>query len=107
MYCPRCQDVFFPLKAKHDNIDGAYFGPYFAHMFVVNYPLLFVKPKQNFVGTLCGFRMHSSSENHPVKIEYSTQISGMRVVPRPAAHFADPAGRPPARELIVYVKPHS
>jgi len=89
-YCPRCQDVFLPQKSRHENVDGAYFGPCFAHMFVVNYPLLFIKPKQQFVGTVYGFKVHKSSANHPPKIEFDLSVGGFKTVPRPTAAFVDP-----------------
>ncbi len=105
MYCPRCQDVYLPQKAKFESIDGAYFGPYFAHMFVVNYPLLSVRPRQEFSGTIFGFRMHSSSGNHPPKLAYSAEKNELQMVPRPAASFSDPKGRKAARTLISNVPP--
>ena len=89
-YCPRCQDVFLGLKARHENIDGAYFGPNFAHMFVVNYPLLFIKPKQDYVGTAFGFKIHKSSGNHPPKVEFDPLTGNTKNVPRPLPGFIEP-----------------
>ncbi len=101
-YCPRCQDVFLAQKARHEGIDGAYFGPNFAHMFVVNYPLLFIKPKQPFVGTVCGFKIHKSSINHPPKMEFDAATGGLRSVPRPMASFVEPSdGAKIGRKFIV------
>lgn len=34
VYCPRCQDVFYP-KGKSLDIDGAYFGISFPHIFLL------------------------------------------------------------------------
>lgn len=89
-YCPRCQDVYDSYKTRHANIDGSFFGPNFAHMFVVNYPMLFIKMKQEFVGTLCGFKIHKSSTNHPSKVVFDLATGTNNVIPRPIAHFNDP-----------------
>jgi len=31
LYCHRCQNLYKPEYIKHQQLDGAYFGPYFAH----------------------------------------------------------------------------
>ena len=105
MYCARCQDVYLPQKAKFDGIDGAFFGTSFAHMFVVNYPLLFIKPKQEFTGTIYGFKMHSSSVNHPLKMEFLPSTNAVAVMPRPIANFVSTeVSKGPARKFIVNVQ---
>ena len=107
LYCPRCQDIYNPQKAKYENIDGAYFGASFAHMFVVNYPLLFIKPKSDFAGTIFGFKMHASSINHPPKLEYSAAKNEAQKIPRPVANFAQAVDYQhiPTRKLIINVPP--
>jgi len=106
MYCPRCQDVYPPQKSKYENIDGAYFGTSFAHMFVVNYPLLFIKPKQEFVGTVFGFKVNQTSINHPPKIDYVLSTNTMKMIPRPLSNFATvDDSKMPKRNFISYVPP--
>jgi len=41
-YCPRCQEVYVP-KQKHLDIDGAYFGTSFPHVYLKTYPELYPK----------------------------------------------------------------
>jgi hypothetical protein len=42
-YCPRCDEVYLP-KARQVNIDGAYFGTSFPHVFMQHYPLAIILP---------------------------------------------------------------
>ena len=57
LYCPKCQDLYFP-KQKLSDVDGAYFGTSFPHLFFLNFPDLAVgKPNRNFVPKLYGFKM--------------------------------------------------
>lgn len=90
LYCPCCQDLYLSPNDDHLQLDGAYFGPNFAHMFVLNYPLLFTKQKQSFSGTLFGFKVHKSSENHPPKVVFDVKSGKCETIPRPCGIFADP-----------------
>ncbi|KAJ3382741.1 casein kinase 2 regulatory subunit [Lobulomyces angularis] len=38
LFCARCLDVYTPKEQKHLNIDGAFFGTTFAHLFFLTYP---------------------------------------------------------------------
>ena len=38
LYCPRCNDIYAPKSSRHANIDGAYFGTTFPHLFLMTYP---------------------------------------------------------------------
>lgn len=107
-YCPRCQDLYAAQKTRHENIDGAFFGPNFAHMFTVNYTILATKPKQEFAGTICGFKMHESSNNHPLKMKFDPMTKEVKVISRPKVEFADPfIAMKPLRKFITDIKPIS
>jgi len=43
VYCPRCEEVYLP-KARQVNIDGAYFGSSFPHVFLMHYPQTVILP---------------------------------------------------------------
>jgi len=45
VFCPRCKDLFFPKSSRQGNLDGAYFGTTFCHMFLMTYPDLIVAPE--------------------------------------------------------------
>eukprot|EP00947_MAST-08B_sp_MAST-8B-sp1_P003630 g3630.t1 len=40
VYCPRCRDIYFPASKRQGNIDGAFFGRTFPHLFLMTYPEL-------------------------------------------------------------------
>ncbi|KAF4732933.1 casein kinase 2 regulatory subunit, partial [Perkinsus olseni] len=40
VYCPRCNEIYFPRSARLEVIDGAYFASSFCHMFLMAYPHL-------------------------------------------------------------------
>ena len=38
VFCPRCQEIYYPRSSKHANIDGAYFGTTFSNLFLLQNP---------------------------------------------------------------------
>lgn len=58
LYCPKCQDIYFP-KQKLSDVDGAYFGTSFPHLFFLNFPdVVIEKGKKLFVPKLYGFKLY-------------------------------------------------
>ncbi|XP_061343978.1 casein kinase II subunit beta-1-like isoform X2 [Gastrolobium bilobum] len=58
IYCPRCEDIYYP-RSKYQDIDGAYFGATFPHLFLMTYGQLKPqKPSQNYVPRVFGFKLH-------------------------------------------------
>ncbi|BFG23059.1 hypothetical protein CerSpe_093330 [Prunus speciosa] len=59
IYCPKCEDIYAPQSRHQDQIDGAYFGTTFPHLFFLTYGHL--KPQkasQNYVRKIYGFKVH-------------------------------------------------
>ena len=57
VYCPLCQEVYFPKK-KCSDIDGAYFGSSFPHILYKNYPDILPKDKKiSYEPRIYGFRI--------------------------------------------------
>ncbi|KAK6734387.1 hypothetical protein RB195_017896 [Necator americanus] len=57
MFCSSCSDIYHPKHARHQALDGAYFGTSFPEMFLMMYPE-FRRPKpQQFVPRLFGFKI--------------------------------------------------
>ncbi len=58
LYCPRCNDIYAPKSSRHANIDGAYFGTTFPHLFLMTYPQAVpLPPTSVFMPRVFGFRI--------------------------------------------------
>ncbi|CAD5326337.1 unnamed protein product [Arabidopsis thaliana] len=58
IYCPKCEDISYP-RSKFQDIDGAYFGTTFPHLFLMTYGNLKPqKPTQSYVPKIFGFKVH-------------------------------------------------
>ncbi len=42
LFCPRCHGLFFPKSTRQANIDGAYFGTTFPHLYLMTHPVRIV-----------------------------------------------------------------
>ncbi|XGW08370.1 hypothetical protein V3C99_011024 [Haemonchus contortus] len=63
MYCTSCSDIYYPKHARHQSIDGAYFGTSFPEMFLMMYPE-YRRPKpQKFEPRLFGFKIRQPRED--------------------------------------------
>lgn len=59
IYCPRCEDLYFPICKFQSNMDGSYIGTTFPHMYLMTYPSAKpAKPVQNYVPRVFGFKLH-------------------------------------------------
>ncbi|XP_076951614.1 casein kinase II subunit beta-2 [Bidens hawaiensis] len=59
IYCPKCEDIHYPRSKYQGNIDGAYFGTTFPHLFLMTYGHL--KPQkasQSYVPRVFGYKLH-------------------------------------------------
>lgn len=62
IYCPKCEDLYYPRSKYQINIDGAYFGTTFPHLFLMTYPTVKPpKPLQTYVPRVYGFKLHQSA----------------------------------------------
>ncbi|KAG8080507.1 hypothetical protein GUJ93_ZPchr0007g3733 [Zizania palustris] len=58
IYCPKCEDIYYP-RSKYQDIDGAYFGTTFSHLFLMTYEHLKPqKPSQRYSPRVFGFKLH-------------------------------------------------
>lgn len=59
IYCPKCGDIYYPRSKYQGNVDGAYFGTTFPHLFLMTYSHLKPqKPSQQYVPRVFGFKLH-------------------------------------------------
>ncbi|CAG9328304.1 unnamed protein product [Blepharisma stoltei] len=57
IFCPKCKDVYIP-KNKYADVDGAYFGCSFPHLFLLTYPDLNpVKITPEYIPRIYGFKI--------------------------------------------------
>lgn len=62
VFCPRCHGLFFPKSTRQANIDGAYFGTTFPHLYLMTHPdMIPAKPSQTYVPRVYGFKVNKSS----------------------------------------------
>eukprot|EP00741_Cyanophora_paradoxa_P003138 tig00000670_g3047.t1 len=60
VFCPRCEDVYYPRSSRAAQLDGAFFGTTFAHLLLMTYNDM-VEPKQaqqKYVPRIYGFKIH-------------------------------------------------
>jgi casein kinase II subunit beta len=56
-YCPRCEQLY-ATKSKYSDVDGAYFGTSFAHIFCLTFPgIIPLDPPVPYIPKLFGFRI--------------------------------------------------
>ncbi|CAI9786055.1 unnamed protein product [Fraxinus pennsylvanica] len=59
IYCPKCEDIYYPRSKYQGNTDGAYFGTTFPHLFLMTYGNLKPqKPTQSYTPRVFGFKLH-------------------------------------------------
>ncbi|XP_050386149.1 casein kinase II subunit beta-2-like [Argentina anserina] len=59
IYCPKCEDIYSPQSRHQEQIDGAYFGTTFPHLFfLTNGHLKPQKASQSYAPRIYGFKVH-------------------------------------------------
>ena len=62
VFCPKCQEVYFPKK-KCSDIDGAYFGCSFPHILIKEFPELIPRERKvQYVPKIYGFKILGMNE---------------------------------------------
>lgn len=65
VFCPRCHGLYFPKSTRQANVDGAYYGTTFPHLFLMTHPdLIPNKPTQKYRPRVYGFKIHQTSLYH-------------------------------------------
>jgi len=65
VFCPRCHGLYFPKSTRQANVDGAYYGTTFPHLFLMTHPdLIPNKPTQQYRPRVYGFKIHQTSLYH-------------------------------------------
>jgi len=77
VYCPRCNDLYFPKSSRQGNIDGAYFGTTFPHLFYMTFANEIPPPAPQvlYVPRVFGFKVHESSPAHIPNSRYEAEVA--------------------------------
>ena len=68
VFCPRCHETYHPRSSKHANLDGAYFGTTFCHLFLLTHTELIVeKPSERYTPRIFGFRINEASQYYKLR----------------------------------------
>ncbi|RNF01065.1 putative dynein heavy chain [Trypanosoma rangeli] len=65
LYCPKCQDIYYPRSSRHRTLDGAFWGTTFPHLFLMHLRdsgKVIAKPKQHYVPRIYGFRLREKRD---------------------------------------------
>lgn len=76
VYCPKCNDIYYPRSSRHRGIDGAYWGTTFPHLFLITYPEFrpsSQRVQQIYVPRVYGFKVHGLSRGVHGAASGSTQ----------------------------------
>lgn len=62
IFCPKCEDIYYPRSEYQCAVDGAYFGTTFPHLMLMTYPM-YRPPKtvNAYVPRVFGFKLHPSA----------------------------------------------
>lgn len=61
IFCPRCHGLFFPKSTRQANIDGAYFGTTFPHLYLMTHPVSWPFAKPSMMNYLSGSQLTSAT----------------------------------------------
>jgi len=76
MFCPSCQEIYFPKYTRHSSIDGAYFGTTFPHLLVLQYPdIIQQRACPAYVPKIFGFRIHPRAASNQRRAAKQQQIA--------------------------------
>lgn len=65
VFCPKCEDVYYPRSSRHKALDGAFWGTTFPHLLLLqmqeNHPVI-PRSRQTYVPRIFGFRVRRREE---------------------------------------------
>jgi casein kinase II subunit beta len=65
VFCPKCNDIFYPRSSRHRNLDGAFWGTTFPHLLLLtlnNGPTPPEKNMAKYVPRIFGFRVRKADD---------------------------------------------
>lgn len=100
VFCPKCEDIYYPRSSHHKSLDGAFWGTTFPHLLLLslqdvnNPPNQINRSKQVYVPRIFGFRVRrkddQSQQQQPHQI---TPVAEKASTPNQVTRRADPMVR--------------
>jgi casein kinase II subunit beta len=103
LFCPKCEDVYYPRASRHQMLDGACFGTSFPHMFFQQFPeLVPPQPSEEYAPRIFGFKVHASARLHPDP-DAEAAVAHAQPARSPANRgiFLTPSPMPPSSSSMV------
>lgn len=80
VFCPKCEEIYYPRSSRHKALDGAFWGTTFPHLLLMqmleNHPPI-PRSRQTYVPRIFGFRVRRKDDaGNPVNTTTSQQQQG-------------------------------
>jgi casein kinase II subunit beta len=86
LYCPKCDEVYYPRSARHKSLDGAFWGTTFPHLLLLTLHqegTLTIEPsQQSYVPRIFGFRVRKPQAASGPAADAATAVAPAASVPR-------------------------
>lgn len=89
VFCPKCEDIYYPRSEYQCSVDGAYFSTTFPHLMMMTYPTH--RPPKSvevYVPRVFGFKLHPSAYGKRETAPLSNQRHAIRRDPEEGLSFA-------------------
>ena len=97
-FCPKCEDIYYPRSSRHANLDGAYFGTTFCHLFLQTYwDLVPPPPTTTYVPRIFGFKIHRTARARLAAAAGRPAVTSNSAAAAPAAPGRRATATAPAR----------
>ena len=62
VFCPKCEEIYYPRSYYQGNLDGAFFGTTFPHLLLLTYPAFRpAKARPDYTPRIFGFKIHPTA----------------------------------------------
>lgn len=81
LFCPKCEDIYYPRSSRHKTLDGAFWGTTFPHLLLLQmrengYQIAkTLKPHQEYIPRIYGFRI--CRPGSPFQLKEREAVAGL------------------------------
>lgn len=101
VFCPKCRDTYYPRSPRQGNLDGAYFGSTFPHLFLMTHSYLVPNtPNMEYTPKIFGYKINKDSEYFTGSKKYGRSRRHRKAQPsaQRSTASANGHGLPPAAD---------